>query len=44
MLDALFDLTEGNPFFLEELLKALIVAGELAAQYRPGCRSSGNTS
>ena len=29
MLDALFDLTEGNPFFLEEVLKALIVAGEL---------------
>src|SRR6266487_923906 len=29
MLDALFDLTEGNPFFLEEVLKALITAGEL---------------
>jgi DNA-binding CsgD family transcriptional regulator len=29
MLDALFDLTEGNPFFLEEVLKALIVAKEL---------------
>ena len=29
MLDALFDLTDGNPFFLEEVLKALIVAGEL---------------
>jgi tetratricopeptide (TPR) repeat protein/DNA-binding CsgD family transcriptional regulator len=29
MLDALFDLTEGNPFFLEEVLKALIVAREL---------------
>jgi DNA-binding CsgD family transcriptional regulator/tetratricopeptide (TPR) repeat protein len=29
MLDALYDLTEGNPFFLEEVLKALIVAGEL---------------
>jgi predicted ATPase len=29
MLDALYDLTEGNPFFLEEVIKALIVAGEL---------------
>ena len=29
MLDALYDLTEGNPFFLEEVLKALMVAGEL---------------
>ncbi len=29
MLDALYGLTEGNPFFLEEVLKALIMAGEL---------------
>jgi DNA-binding CsgD family transcriptional regulator/tetratricopeptide (TPR) repeat protein len=29
MLDALYELTEGNPFFLEEVLKALMVAGEL---------------
>ena len=29
MLDALYDLTEGNPFFLEEVLKALMMAGEL---------------
>ncbi len=29
MLDTLYDLTEGNPFFLEEVLKALIMAGEL---------------
>jgi DNA-binding CsgD family transcriptional regulator/tetratricopeptide (TPR) repeat protein len=29
MLDALYNLTEGNPFFLEEVLKALMVAGEL---------------
>src|SRR6266567_3684350 len=29
MLDALYELTEGNPFFLEEVLKALIVASEL---------------
>ena len=29
MLDALYELTEGNPFFLEEVLKALIMAGEL---------------
>ncbi|HXX78260.1 MAG TPA: AAA family ATPase, partial [Ktedonobacteraceae bacterium] len=29
MLDALYDLTEGNPFFLEEVLKAMIMAGAL---------------
>ena len=29
MLDALYDLTEGNPFFLEEVLKALMMAEEL---------------
>jgi DNA-binding CsgD family transcriptional regulator/tetratricopeptide (TPR) repeat protein len=29
MLDVLYDLTEGNPFFLEEVLKELIMAGEL---------------
>ena len=29
LLDALYSLTEGNPFFLEEVLKALIMAGEL---------------
>ena len=29
MLDALYDLTEGNPFFLEEVLKAMIMAGKL---------------
>ncbi len=29
LLDALYGLTEGNPFFLEEVLKALIMAGEL---------------
>jgi DNA-binding CsgD family transcriptional regulator/tetratricopeptide (TPR) repeat protein len=29
MLDTLYELTEGNPFFLEEVLKALMVAGEL---------------
>ena len=29
MLDALYDLTEGNPFFLEEVLKALMMADEL---------------
>ena len=29
MLAALYDLTEGNPFFLEEVLKALMVAEEL---------------
>ena len=27
---ALHDLTEGNPFFVEEVLKALVVAGDLA--------------
>jgi predicted ATPase len=29
MLDALYDLTEGNPFFLEEVLKALMMTEEL---------------
>ena len=29
MLDALYDLTEGNPFFLEEVLKALMMAKDL---------------
>lgn len=29
MLDALYDLTEGNPFFLEEVLKALMTTEEL---------------
>jgi DNA-binding NarL/FixJ family response regulator len=37
---ALHDLTEGNPFFVEEVLKALIVAGELRrtgdGQWRAG--------
>src|SRR5207249_6325160 len=29
LLDALYTLTEGNPFFIEELLKALIEAGDI---------------
>ncbi|HEX6777706.1 MAG TPA: AAA family ATPase [Ktedonobacterales bacterium] len=29
VLDALYPLTEGNPFFLEETLKALVVAGDV---------------
>ncbi len=29
-LDLLYSLTEGNPFFLEEVLKALIAAGEIS--------------
>jgi DNA-binding CsgD family transcriptional regulator len=29
MLDALYDLTEGNPFFLEEVLKTMLMAEEL---------------
>jgi DNA-binding CsgD family transcriptional regulator len=29
VLDALYRLTEGNPFFLEETLKALVVAGDV---------------
>jgi len=29
MLDAIYTLTEGNPFFIEEILKSLIVAGEI---------------
>jgi DNA-binding CsgD family transcriptional regulator len=32
MLDAFYDLTEGNPFFLEEVLKALIMAEELVKE------------
>ena len=30
MIDALYGLTEGNPFFLEEVLKALMMAEELS--------------
>ena len=29
-VDALHNLTEGNPFFVEEMLKALLVAGDIA--------------
>ncbi len=29
LLDALYSLTEGNPFFIEELLKSLIEAGDI---------------
>jgi tetratricopeptide (TPR) repeat protein len=29
-LDAIYTLTEGNPFFIEESLKALVVAGEIS--------------
>jgi DNA-binding CsgD family transcriptional regulator len=29
LLDRLYALTEGNPFFLEELLKSLVVAGDI---------------
>jgi len=29
-LDAIYTLTEGNPFFIEEILKALVVAGEIS--------------
>ncbi len=32
VLDALYRLTEGNPFFLEETLKALVVAGDVFAR------------
>jgi predicted ATPase/DNA-binding CsgD family transcriptional regulator len=28
-LDAIYDLTEGNPFFIEEVLKALVSTGEI---------------
>jgi predicted ATPase len=28
-LDALFELTEGNPFFIEEVLKSLLAAGDI---------------
>jgi DNA-binding CsgD family transcriptional regulator len=40
LLDTIYTLTEGNPFFVEELLKSLIATGEL--QYVDGtweCRS-----
>jgi predicted ATPase len=29
-LDAIYTLTEGNPFFIEEVLKALVMAGEIS--------------
>ncbi|MGZ3617914.1 MAG: ATP-binding protein, partial [Ktedonobacteraceae bacterium] len=29
-LDAIYNLTEGNPFFIEEILKSLIAAGEIS--------------
>ena len=29
-LDAIYTLTEGNPFFIEEILKSLIAAGEIS--------------
>ena len=29
ILDAIYTLTEGNPFFIEEILKSLIAAGEV---------------
>ena len=31
LLDAVYDLTEGNPFFVEEMLQALVAAGELVS-------------
>lgn len=36
----LYDLTEGNPFFVEEMLKALIIAGDLSATGGGGWRAS----
>ena len=30
-LDAIYTLTEGNPFFIEEILKSLIAAGEISS-------------
>ena len=32
-LDALYELTEGNPFFLEEILKSLLLAGALVSAH-----------
>jgi hypothetical protein len=37
-LHVLHDLTEGNPFFVEETLKALIVAGDLSPTGGIGAR------
>ena len=31
-LDAIYELTEGNPFFLEEILKSLLLAGALVSE------------
>jgi DNA-binding CsgD family transcriptional regulator len=33
LLDALYTLTEGNPFFIEELLKSLIEAGDIVYEH-----------
>ena len=30
LLDAMYTLTEGNPFFIEELLKSLIATGDVS--------------
>lgn len=32
-LDAIYDLTEGNPFFIEEVLKSLIIAGGIVSAH-----------
>ena len=34
LLDAIYTLTEGNPFFIEELLKSLIATGEISPTRR----------
>ena len=34
LLDAMYPLTEGNPFFVEELLKSLIEAGDIVYEQR----------
>jgi predicted ATPase len=38
LLDALYALTEGNPFFVEELLKSLIEAGDIVYEQGQGPR------
>ena len=32
LLENLYTLTEGNPFFIEEMLKSLLATGELASR------------
>ena len=41
LLDAMYTLTEGNPFFIEEILKSLIEAGDIFyEQWRLGSQGA----